>query len=52
MSDWQARMLGQVSDMCLGKMLDKKKNKGQPRPYLANVNVRWGGFDQIGRAHV
>ena len=28
--------------MCLGKMLDKAKNKGEKLPYLANVNVRWG----------
>lgn len=26
-------------------MLDSRKNKGYPRPYLANVNVRWGLFD-------
>lgn len=29
----------------LGKMLDQKKNKGEPLPYLANINVRWGSFD-------
>jgi type I restriction enzyme S subunit len=26
-------------------MLDEKKNKGHFEPYLANINVRWGGFD-------
>jgi type I restriction enzyme S subunit len=26
-------------------MLDKEKNKGELRPYLRNVNVRWHGFD-------
>ncbi len=26
-------------------MLDGKKNKGEFQPYLANINVRWGGFD-------
>jgi type I restriction enzyme S subunit len=26
-------------------MLDKAKNKGVPRPYLRNINVRWFGFD-------
>jgi type I restriction enzyme S subunit len=26
-------------------MLDDKKNRGEPLPYLANVNVRWGEFD-------
>jgi len=25
-------------------MLDEKKNKGELEPYLANINVRWGGF--------
>jgi type I restriction enzyme S subunit len=26
-------------------MLDQEKNRGDLRPYLANVNVRWGEFD-------
>lgn len=26
-------------------MLDKSKNKGEPKPYLRNLNVRWGEFD-------
>ena len=26
-------------------MLDAEKNKGEFQPYLANINVRWGGFD-------
>ena len=26
-------------------MLDKNKNKGTPRPYLRNLNVRWFEFD-------
>jgi type I restriction enzyme S subunit len=34
-----------VSDVCLGKMLDKAKNKGTLMPYLRNINVRWGDFD-------
>ncbi|NCB28017.1 MAG: restriction endonuclease subunit S, partial [Bacteroidia bacterium] len=34
-----------VADFCLGKMLDQKKNRGEPLPYLANINVRWGEFD-------
>ena len=38
-------VLGEIADTCLGKMLDQKKNKGEYQPYLANVNVRWGGFD-------
>ena len=31
--------------MALGKMLDVAKNKGSLRPYLRNVNVRWGTFE-------
>lgn len=41
---WQVQPLGAVADLCLGKMLDQKKNRGEPLPYLANVNVRWGEF--------
>jgi len=26
-------------------MLDKAKNKGEPQPYLRNINVRWFTFD-------
>ena len=37
--------IGKITDSCLGKMLDKEKNKGIPKPYLANINVRWGDFD-------
>ena len=42
---WEKVRLGDVSDSCLGKMLDQEKNKGTYKPYLANVNVRWGSFD-------
>ena len=42
---WERVKLGDVSDSCLGKMLDQRKNKGIYKPYLANVNVRWGAFD-------
>lgn len=42
---WERVKLGDVSDSCLGKMLDQRKNKGTYKPYLANVNVRWGAFD-------
>jgi type I restriction enzyme S subunit len=41
---WRNRTLGEVADLCLGKMLDQNKNRGVPTPYLANVNVRWGEF--------
>jgi len=37
--------LGEVAEFRLGKMLDDKKNKGEPLPYLANINVRWGELD-------
>lgn len=42
---WERRRLGEVADLQLGKMLDQAKNKGELRPYLANINVRWGAFD-------
>jgi len=41
---WRNGTLGEVADLCLGKMLDQNKNRGVPTPYLANVNVRWGEF--------
>ncbi len=42
---WEKVRLGDVTDSCLGKMLDQAKNKGEYQPYLANLNVRWGTFD-------
>lgn len=42
---WEKVKLGDVTDSCLGKMLDQHKNKGDYQPYLANINVRWGEFD-------
>lgn len=42
---WQFVQLGEVAEHVLGKMLDKSKNRGKPRPYLRNVNVRWGRVD-------
>ncbi|MEM7728196.1 MAG: restriction endonuclease subunit S [Pseudomonadota bacterium] len=42
---WEVKPLEEVADHCLGKMLDKHKNKGTPRPYLRNINVRWFDFD-------
>ena len=44
-SEWPLVRLGDHVDSCLGKMLDAKKNKGTPQPYLGNSNVRWGEFD-------
>jgi type I restriction enzyme S subunit len=37
--------LSEVADARLGKMLDKKKNTGNPTPYIGNINVRWFAFD-------
>lgn len=37
--------IGDITNSCLGKMLDSAKNKGSYEPYLANVNVRWGSFE-------
>jgi type I restriction enzyme, S subunit len=43
---WGWGKLGEVSlEAVLGKMLDKEKNKGELKPYLRNINVRWGRFD-------
>ena len=42
---WSWVRLSSIADMALGKMLDVAKNKGSLRPYLRNINVRWGAFD-------
>ncbi len=42
---WKIVELSEVADMCLGKMLDKSKNKGNYQYYLRNISVRWGSFD-------
>lgn len=42
---WRKHKLSEVADLCLGKMLDKKKNKGELHPYLGNIHVRWGRFN-------
>ena len=41
---WTTRSLADVATFDLGKMLDRQKNTGELRPYLANINVRWGQF--------
>ncbi len=43
---WPMVPMSEIADHCLGKMLDKQKNKGTPRPYLRNLNVRWFDFDR------
>jgi type I restriction enzyme S subunit len=43
---WTWQTLGNIcQESSLGKMLDKEKNKGELKPYLRNLNVRWGRFD-------
>lgn len=37
--------VGEIANHCLGKMLDKNKNRGAFRPYLRNLNVRWFDVD-------
>ncbi|MAX31617.1 MAG: restriction endonuclease subunit M [Halomonadaceae bacterium] len=39
--NWSVKMVGDFAAHCLGKMLDKQKNKGVMKPYLRNVNVQW-----------
>jgi type I restriction enzyme S subunit len=44
--DWTILELEALAfESILGKMLDKQKNIGIERPYLGNINVRWGQFD-------
>ncbi|MBA4411118.1 MAG: hypothetical protein C0397_17085 [Odoribacter sp.] len=42
---WKIKELIDCAEMCLGKMLDKSKNKGNYQYYLRNISVRWGSFD-------
>ena len=43
---WPAFPLGQIAEVKLGKMLDKRKPQtGRKFPYLRNINVRWGTVD-------
>ncbi len=42
---WAWATVAQIAEQRLGKMLDKAKNKGELRPYLRNINVRWFSFD-------
>jgi len=44
--EWRCAPAGSLFDIQLGKMLSKQARYGyNPQPYLANYNVRWGGFD-------
>lgn len=42
---WEWCRVGGLCESSLGKMLDKKKNKGQLQPYLRNLNVQWFKFN-------
>ena len=42
---WEYKRVSEIAEHSLGKMLDKAKNKGEPKPYLRNLNVRWFEFD-------
>lgn len=42
---WVEKTVSEIADCRLGKMLDKKKNKGSPKPYIRNKNVRWFNVD-------
>lgn len=42
---WEVKKVSEIAKHSLGKMLDKAKNKGEPKPYLRNLNVRWFDFD-------
>jgi type I restriction enzyme S subunit len=44
--DWPKKVIGDVCELSLGKMLDSKQRTGlHPTRYLRNVNVRWGSID-------
>lgn len=42
---WESKRISDLSMHTLGKMLDKAKNKGELKPYLRNLSVRWFSFD-------
>jgi type I restriction enzyme S subunit len=42
---WTWVSVGAVAEARLGKMLDNAKNRGTPRRYLRNINVRWFDFN-------
>lgn len=42
---WPLVPLGEIAEVKLGKMLDKKRTSGRLLPYLRNINVRWGSVD-------
>jgi type I restriction enzyme S subunit len=42
---WSTSRIADIAKHSLGKMLDKAKNRGDLKPYLRNLNVRWFDFD-------
>ena len=42
---WQLCHIQDIAKVELGKTLDKAKNKGEEKPYLCALNVKWGSFD-------
>ena len=42
---WTSARIANIAKHSLGKMLDKAKNRGDLKPYLRNLNVRWFDFD-------
>lgn len=42
---WTSARIADIAKHSLGKMLDKAKNRGNLKPYLRNLNVRWFDFD-------
>ncbi len=43
--EWPTILFGDFAEHSLGKMLDKGKNLGEPRPYVRNANVQWFEID-------
>ena len=45
-TSWTTATLREIAfEAVLGKMLDRQRNRGQPRIYLGNINLRWGLFN-------
>jgi type I restriction enzyme S subunit len=44
-TEWPVKKVSEIANHSLGKMLDKAKNRGEMKPYLRNLNVRWFEFN-------
>ncbi len=42
---WASALLGEIADVQLGKMLDRKRTEGTSLPYLRNISVRWSSIE-------